>query len=84
MSISPPSIADPQRPSLPDPVADGHLLQLLTGGLPTPSTPAAARATRRRADRYRRFLDALGVAVYTTDRDGSITFFNAGASCSAD
>jgi PAS domain-containing protein len=34
---------------------------------------------RRRADRYRRFLDALGVAVYTTDRDGSITFFNAAA-----
>ena len=79
MSISPPSIADPLPPSLPDPIADGHLLQLLTGGLPTPATPAAARAARRRADRYRRFLDALGVAVYTTDRDGSITFFNAAA-----
>ena len=79
MSISPPSIADPRPPSLPDPIADGHLLQLLTGGLPTPATPAAARAARRRADRYRRFLDALGVAVYTTDREGSITFFNAAA-----
>ena len=79
MSISPTSIADPRPPSLPDPVADGHLLQLLAGGLPTPATPTAARAARRRADRYRRFLDALGVAVYTTDREGSITFFNAAA-----
>jgi PAS domain S-box-containing protein len=38
-----------------------------------------APAARRRAARYRRFLDALGVAVYTTDSDGRITFFNAAA-----
>ena len=28
------------------------------------------------APRYRRFLDALGVAVYTADADGRITYFN--------
>ncbi len=27
-------------------------------------------------DRYREFLEGLGVAVYTTDADGKITFFN--------
>ena len=31
------------------------------------------------ADRYRAFLEALGVAVYTTDADGRITFFNEAA-----
>ena len=30
-------------------------------------------------DRYREFLEALGVAVYTTDADGMITFFNEAA-----
>ena len=30
-------------------------------------------------DRYREFLEALGVAVYTTDADGKITFFNEAA-----
>lgn len=30
-------------------------------------------------DRYREFLEALGVAVYTTDADGKITFFNQAA-----
>ena len=42
---------------------------------------AATRATRLRAttDRYREFLEALGVAVYTTDADGKITFFNEAA-----
>ena len=29
--------------------------------------------------RYREFLEALGVAVYTTDADGKITFFNEAA-----
>ena len=31
------------------------------------------------ADRYRAFLEALGVAVYTTDADGRITFYNEAA-----
>jgi PAS domain S-box-containing protein len=30
-------------------------------------------------ERYREFLDALGVAVYTTDAEGRITFFNEAA-----
>ena len=30
-------------------------------------------------DRYREFLEALGVAVYTTDADGRITYFNEAA-----
>ena len=56
------------------PDADGYdsqLLRVIAGG---PSRPSAA--LRRRAARYRRFLDALGVALYTTDPDGRITFFN--------
>lgn len=42
-------------------------------------------ATHRRTDavvegaRYRNFLEALGVAVYTTDANGSITYFNEAA-----
>ncbi len=38
-------------------------------------------AERRKTDRpsYRDFLDALGVAVYTTDANGQITFFNEAA-----
>jgi PAS domain S-box-containing protein len=79
MTLTTEPIPDLLAPSLPDPVVDGHLLRLLTGGLANPTSPSATRAARRRADRYRRFLDALGVAVYTTDKDGSITFFNAAA-----
>lgn len=64
------------RPSAaPDPALDGHLLRIIAGG----KGQAVARAAQRRAARYRRFLDALGVAVYTTDADGRITFFNAAA-----
>lgn len=65
-------------PPAPNPVLDGHLLRILAGGKTTPSGQAAQSA-RRRAERYRRFLDALGVAVYTTDADGRITFYNAAA-----
>lgn len=59
-------------------VFDEHLRWLVAGaelaeaGL-GPAEPGA------RAGRYRRFLDALGVALYTTDRDGRITFFNSAA-----
>jgi PAS domain S-box-containing protein len=58
------------------PELDGHLLRIIAGGR---AGSAGSPATARRADRYRRFLDALGVAVYTTDADGRITFFNAAA-----
>jgi PAS domain S-box-containing protein len=37
------------------------------------------RAVERGGLRYRDFLDALGVAVYTTDADGRITFYNQAA-----
>jgi PAS domain S-box-containing protein len=67
-----------QPPDAPGPMLDGHLLRILAGGKGTP-LGQPARSARRRADRYRRFLDALGVAVYTTDADGRITFFNAAA-----
>jgi PAS domain S-box-containing protein len=40
------------------------------------SSPVGASPT---AMPYRQFLDALGVAVYTTDADGRITFFNEAA-----
>jgi PAS domain-containing protein len=48
----------------------GLLLQLLTGG--------AAQSTekdRLEDSQYRQFLEALGVAVYTTDAAGRITYF---------
>jgi PAS domain S-box-containing protein len=72
----PPSIAtDPETVALPH--ADGHLLRIIAGGR------ADRRRTgphaKRREERYRRFLDALGVAVYTTDADGRITFYNEAA-----
>jgi PAS domain S-box-containing protein len=60
------------------PSFDGHLLRIIAGGVPS-ETPTRSRSVRQEADRYRRFLDALGVAVYTTDADGRITFFNAAA-----
>jgi PAS domain S-box-containing protein len=53
----------------------GQLVQLF-GGL-----HGTARRRRTAADEqpYRDFLEALGVAVYTTDADGRITFFNEAA-----
>src|SRR5688500_20207398 len=36
----------------------------------------ARRRSAKSALPYREFLDALGVAVYTTDAAGRITFFN--------
>jgi PAS domain S-box-containing protein len=45
-----------------------HLVSLLHGKLDTTTTAPPRR--------FRRFLDALGVAVYTTDHRGRITYFN--------
>lgn len=56
---------------------DRHLLSLIAGGGADPE-PVGGTA-RLRAAHYRQFLDALGVAVYTTDAAGRITFFNAAA-----
>jgi PAS domain S-box-containing protein len=60
---------------------DQHLLGLIAGGEaePRPSRDAADRQGRSRAARYRQLLDGLGVAMYTTDAAGRITFFNAAA-----
>ena len=44
-----------------------------------PSRRDASDRRLGRADRYRAFLEALGVAVYTTDADGGITYFNEAA-----
>ena len=64
-------------PTVPPIDYDGHLLRIIAGG--QASAREAARTAQRRAAVYRRFLDALGVAVYTTDADGRITFFNEAA-----
>jgi PAS domain S-box-containing protein len=60
---------------------DGHLLSLIAGGeAGAPAEPEPIGGTGRlRAAHYRQFLDALGVAMYTTDAAGRITFFNAAA-----
>ena len=68
-----------RAPAAPSPALDGHLLRIIAGGPKRASAAPPAPAARRRVARYRRFLDALGVAVYTTDSDGRITFFNAAA-----
>ena len=66
-------------PAAPNPALDGHLLRIIAGGDRAPDRHPPTSAAHRRANRYRQFLDALGVAVYTTDADGMITFFNAAA-----
>ncbi len=74
-----PATALKDAPVPPNPALDGHLLSIIAGGTKRRNGQPPARAAQRRAERYRRFLDALGVAVYTTDSDGRITFFNAAA-----
>jgi PAS domain S-box-containing protein len=58
---------------------DGHLLRVIAGASASAGTTPPSRSTRARERRYRRFLDALGVALYTTDAAGRITFFNEAA-----
>ncbi len=54
---------------------DRPLLRLIDALTPTPVEDADAT----RDASFRRFLDALGVALYTTDAAGRITFFNEAA-----
>jgi PAS domain S-box-containing protein len=55
----------------------GQLVQLFGGA---PATARRRRAAVGQAEQpYRDFLEALGVAVYTTDAEGRITFFNQAA-----
>lgn len=58
-----------------------QVLTLIAGGSSTlpPTAEAAEGAGRLDAAGYRRFLDALGVGLYTTDAAGRITFYNAAA-----
>ena len=56
----------------------GPLLQLL-GAVRGMTERHETDAARRMGNRYREFLEALGVAVYTTDAKGKITFFNQAA-----
>ena len=53
-----------------------HLLRLLEGGA---GSALVGDSQSEAATRYKRFLNALGVAVYTTDENGRITFFNEAA-----
>ncbi len=50
----------------------GGLLTLIEGG----ARSAVARDPSTSAGEYQRLLNALGVAVYTTDAEGRITFYN--------
>lgn len=60
---------------------DRHLLGLIAGGEAQPRSRGKSSDGhgRSRAARYRQLLDGLGVAMYTTDAAGRITFFNAAA-----
>lgn len=60
-------------------IADpGAGLARLFGAL-TRTTSAAAAGEATAAEPYRTFLEAVAVAVYTTDADGRITYFNQAA-----
>jgi PAS domain S-box-containing protein len=71
LSIAAPDtgVADSVDPT--GPLSD-HLFALLQSDIRTSPAPDTAAPPPR----YRRFLDALGVAVYTADSDGRITYFN--------
>lgn len=56
----------------------GPLLQLL-GAVREMTERRETGEARRQGERYREFLESLGVAVYTTDAEGKITFFNKAA-----
>jgi PAS domain-containing protein len=56
----------------------GQLAQMLST-LPGVTDKALGNGRTRTEPRYRELLNALGVAVYTTDREGKITFFNEAA-----
>jgi PAS domain S-box-containing protein len=72
----PNTIAGPETSVLDDP--GGPLLQLL-GAVREMTEHRETGAARRQGERYREFLESLGVAVYTTDAEGKITFFNEAA-----
>jgi PAS domain S-box-containing protein len=73
----PQSTPKPEIASLPDP--GRQLLQIVSAMQAVDSTKAAGERLRPGERRYRELLDSLGVAVYTTDSAGRITFFNTSA-----
>ncbi len=60
---------------------DRHLLGMIAGGQTQRSRTRGSGNGRdaSRVAQYRQLLDGLGVAMYTTDTAGRITFFNAAA-----
>jgi PAS domain S-box-containing protein len=72
----PNTIAGVESGVLDDP--GGPLLQLV-GAVREMTERRESDAARRQGERYREFLESLGVAVYTTDAEGKITFFNEAA-----
>jgi PAS domain S-box-containing protein len=58
--------------------SDSQLISIFDAARNMVDLPRKRRAAARGL-RYRDFLDALGVAVYTTDAAGGITFFNEAA-----
>jgi PAS domain S-box-containing protein len=59
--------------------ADSQLISIFDAARNMIDRPRGRRAAAASGLRYRDFLDALGVAVYTTDAAGGITFFNEAA-----
>ncbi len=59
--------------------SESHLISIFDAARNMVDRPRGKRAAAVGDLRYRDFLDALGVAVYTTDADGRITFFNEAA-----
>jgi PAS domain S-box-containing protein len=67
--------------------ASGRLFDGLIASPPWPEIPGAAtlvlqqaeQQIRRRDDTFRQLLDALPVAIYTTDAEGRITYYNRAA-----
>lgn len=57
---------------------DRHFVSLMAvpDAMVSPDPDATTGPRPRRANRYLGFLEALGVATYTTDEAGRITFFN--------
>ena len=59
--------------------SDHQLISIFDAARNMVDPPRTRRASSSRGLRYRDFLDALAVAVYTTDADGRITFYNEAA-----
>ena len=64
----------------PEPQTDqGGGLARLISALVRPVTGPADATTETAAEPYRTFLESLAVAVYTTDAEGRISYFNEAA-----